>query len=62
MNIYDFIDECRDAGMTAREAEREYCRAIAEEAHEWEESYYDDPWVIAGAVQQDIIDMYRRER
>lgn len=39
------------------------CERIAQEEHErFLEDYYNDPMVQEGWRQQDIIDMYRRER
>lgn len=40
----------------------ECARLAAEEAEAKRERYYDDPLVNYGWYQQDVIDMYRRER
>lgn len=42
--------------------ECECARIAAEEAEAARERYYDDPLVQYGWHQQDVIDMYRRER
>ena len=44
------------------ENECECERYAAEEAEQKMQDYYDDPVVQYGWYQQDIIDMYRRER
>lgn len=62
VNIYDFVDQCRDADLTPEEADREYARACAEERERFFDDYYNDPVVCEGLAQQDMIDMYRRER
>ena len=61
-DIYEFIEECKANGLSAREAENEYFRALDEEREERERALYDDPVVQAGWAQQDVIDTYRRER
>lgn len=62
MDIYEFIIQCIEEGLTAGEAESEWNKAVAERHEQFLESYYDDPIVNAGFAQQDAIDMYRRER
>lgn len=62
INIYDFLETCRENGMDAAEAASEYSRALAEDRAAWEEEYYSDPVVMEGARQQDLIDLYRFER
>ena len=62
MNIYDFILECINEGLTAEEAEQEWNEAVAERHERFIESYYNDPYVQEGWAQQDVIDMYRAER
>lgn len=62
INIYEFIENCREAGMDSNEAATAYSRACAEERERFLNEYYSDPVVMDGARQQDIIDMYRRER
>lgn len=62
ISLYDFVDECREQGMTAEEAEREYFRVVEEERERRIEEYENSPETWAGWAQQDVIDMYRRER
>lgn len=62
MDIYSFVDECRALGMTAQEAEREYYQALEEHKNQVIEDYENNPWTWEGWAQQDLIDMYRRER
>lgn len=62
ISLYEFVDECRAQGMTAEEAESEYFRAVAEERERRIEEYENSPETWAGWAQQDVIDMYRRER
>ena len=62
MNIYDFIIECINEGLTAEEAEQQWNEAVAERHEQFLYSYYNDPIVNEGWAQQDVIDMYRRER
>jgi hypothetical protein len=62
INIYDFIETCKGNGLSSDEAQTEYYRAVEEEKERKLEEYYNDPIVNEGWHQQDIIDMYRRER
>lgn len=62
ISLYDFVDECREQGMTAEEAETEYFRVVEEERERRIEEYENSPETWAGWAQQDVIDMYRRER
>ena len=62
MNIYDFIDDCRDNGLDATEAVLEWDRYQAEERERRYDEYMNDPEVQYGWYQQDIIDMRTRER
>ena len=62
IDIYDFIETCKENGLSTDEAQLEYCRAVEEEKERRLEEYYNDPIVDYGWHQQDIIDMYRRER
>ena len=62
INIYDFIDQCREEGLTASEASDEYNRYVAECAEARREAYENDPAVQYGWYQQDMIDMRRYER
>ena len=61
-DIYEFIEQCKENGLSAREAENEYFRALDEKRERALTDYYDDPVVQAGWMQQDTIDLYRRER
>ncbi len=62
MNIYEFIENCKEEGLDAYEAELEYEKACQEEREAFKERYENDPFVNAGWAQQDLIDMYRFER
>ena len=62
MNLYEFVDFCREEGLSASEAHDEWDKYCAEKKEQFLEDYYNDPMVQAGWAQQDVIDMYRRER
>lgn len=62
MDFVYMVDQLRAEGYTAAEINAEICRAMAEEQEAFMEDYENDPVVQAGWHQQDIIDMYRRER
>lgn len=62
IDIYDFIKECKMQGLTSQEALTELYKAQEEARQAFYEDYYSRPDVCAGWAQQDIIDMYRRER
>ena len=62
MDFYEFFQDCISRGLTSAEAEDEYDEMIAERKQRNREEYYNDPIVQEGWRQQDIIDMYRRER
>ena len=62
MDFYEFIEDCKANGLSAEEAENEWAVAREERRQAFYESYYSDPYVVCGAIQQDTIDMYRRER
>lgn len=62
IDFYDFIDNCRNEGLSGEEALSEYERAVAEEKQAFMERYENDPEVQYGWYQQDVIDMYRYER
>lgn len=62
IDIYDFIETCKENGLSTYEAQLEYSKAVEEENERRIEEYYNDPLVQEGWHQQDIIDMYRRER
>ena len=62
IDIYEFIENCKEEGLDSSEAANEYSKAIEEEKQRFLDDYYNDPLVNYGWHQQDIIDMYRRER
>ena len=62
MDFYEFMEQCKEEGLMPEEAIREWHRAEADRAEAWMEAYDDDPEVQYGWHQQDVIDMYRRER
>ena len=62
MDFYEFYQDCISRGLTSEEAEDEYYEMIAERKQRRKEEYENDPIVQYGWYQQDIIDMYRRER
>lgn len=61
-DLYDFVECCKDEGLSAAEALEELNRAQAEAEATFIEEYESRPDVCYGWYQQDIIDMYRRER
>lgn len=61
INIYDFVEECKENGLDASEAMDEYEKAVAEERERFLEDYYNDPEVQYGWHQQDMIDLRERE-
>ena len=62
MDFYEFVEECKANGLTAKEAENEYARSCEETAQAFEDNYWSNPEVAVGWAQQDLIDSYRRER
>ena len=62
MNIYEFMRECEENGVDENDALNEWEKYNEEKRKMFEEEYYSDSYVNAGWVQQDVIDMYRRER
>ena len=62
IDIYEFIESCKEEGMTSRHAMQELTRYMNESRNRFVEDYYNDPIVHDGWHQQDIIDMYRMER
>ena len=62
IDIYEFIESCKEEGMTSRQAMQELTRYMNESRNRFVEDYYNDPIVQDGWHQQDIIDMYRMER
>lgn len=62
MNIYEFVELCKEDGLTASEAQDEWERYLAEKQEQFLERYYNDPLIQDGWRQQDLIEMYRREK
>lgn len=62
LNLYDFVEECKEQGMTASEAETEWYRACEEHEAQLIEEYENDPMTWEGWHQQDMIDLRYRER
>lgn len=62
MDYCQMVDEMRAQGYSDNEINNEIGRARAEAESEFYENYYNDHDVQYGWHQQDIIDMYRRER
>lgn len=62
MDIYVFVEQCREEGLTSAEAMNEWNRACSDRAEAFREAYESDPEVQYGWYQQDMIDMRRRER
>ena len=62
MNLYDFIESCKEDGLTADEALHEWNKAQAEAEVYFFEEYYNSPDTLHGWYQQDVIDLQRMER
>lgn len=62
MDFVYMVDALRARGFDDTEINQEICRAMAESEHDFIEGYESDPVVQEGWHQQDVIDMYRRER
>lgn len=62
MNIAELVDMYRDQGYGDAEIDHKIRRDLAEMDRQFIEDYEDDPIVQYGWHQEDIIDMYRRER
>lgn len=62
IDIYEFIEQCKEEGMTRQQAMLSLGRYMNECRNSVIEDYYNDPIVQDGWHQQDIIDMYRMER
>lgn len=62
MDFVAMVDELRSEGYSPDEINSQIIRAMEEEHEAFMEAYEDDPLVQDGWHQQDIIDMYRRER
>lgn len=61
-DFYAFMEDCKEDGLSADEAINEWYRAVAEHKQAFMDEYENDPYVHEGWHQQDVIDMYRRER
>ena len=61
MNLYNFIESCKEDGLTADEALHEWNKAQAEAEADFLEEYYNSPDTLYGWYQQDVIDSYRME-
>lgn len=62
MDIYEFFRNCEASGIEGSEALEEWEKYLEQKRITFLEGYYEDPVVREGLMQQDIIDMYRRER
>lgn len=62
MGMYEFFRMCEEEGLSASEAMHEWEVYQSERTEAFYEDYYNDPIVNIGWAQQDVIDMYRRER
>lgn len=62
MDFYEFIDQCREDGLSGEEALGEWERAVAERHERFLEDYYNDAEVQYGWYQQDMIDQRWMER
>lgn len=62
IGFYDFIDSCREQGLSGEEALEEWDCLVAEHKASVIENYENDPEVQYGWYQQDMIDMRRYER
>lgn len=62
MDYVAMVDQLRAKGYSASEINNQISMAMAEEEEAFMESYENDPVVQEGWHQQDVIDMYRRER
>lgn len=62
MDFYEFIDDCREKGLSGSEALNEWEIACAEQQAQAIEDYENDPMTWEGWHQQDMIDLRYRER
>lgn len=62
MSITELVDAYREQGYSDREIDNMVLRDMAMAQEQFVEDYENDPLVQDGWHQQDIIDMYRRER
>lgn len=67
LTLYEFVEQAKEDGLTAEECDQayeeyldEYYDALAELHQRWVDEYYEESSL--GWHQQDIIDMYRREK
>ena len=61
-NLYEFVENCKDEGLSEREALDELERTLSERESRLIEEYENDPITQAGWRQQDMIDLRRFER
>jgi len=61
LDFYDFIDSCREDGLTGEEALDEWERACAERQNNFLADYYNDAEAQYGWYQQDLIDLRSME-
>lgn len=62
INLYDFVEECKEQGLDEYEAMEELNRVIAENQERLVEEYENDPMTWEGWHQQDMIDLRRWEQ
>jgi hypothetical protein len=62
MDFYEFMESCKEDGLTPDTAIDEWYRYQAERHAMFMEAYESDTAVNYGWAQQDTIDMYRSER
>lgn len=62
MTITELVDFYREEGLDDSEINRRILRDLEEAEAAFFESYENDPMIQEGWQQQDLIDMYRRER
>lgn len=60
IDVYEYFEACKEAGLSGEEAMEEYQRACAEYREELIEELEERQ--LHTAYQQDMIDMYRFER
>lgn len=62
MDFVAMVDKLRSEGYSNSEINSEISRTMAEAQEDFIGAYENDPLVQEGWHQQDVIDMYRRER
>lgn len=62
INFVEMVDLLRAEGFTDAEINNQISISMMEAERDFLDDYYNDPLVQDGWHQQDIIDMYRRER